>query len=310
MGRNKGYKHSEETKRKLSKIMRGKHHPNSGFQKGHKCYSTKESIKKLSKNFSDEEIKEIINDYTLEKKNLGEIADKFDCSRQPISKVLKKNGVILRTAGDYWLGKKLSEKHRKNVHNGRINYENERKGIVMKDIAKMYVEDDKTCEQIAKKYGADIHTIIRRLDILGIKRKSSSERLKELWKNKKFRENRIKFVKPNKPEKIIINIIKQYNLNFIYVGNGKKWVRGENTLFNPDFIHKEKKLIIEHFGDYWHNLPNIKKRDKLRVKAYSNKGYKTLIIWENELKNKKQEIPNKIINFVQENENQKLFKSL
>lgn len=87
-------------------------------------------------------------------------------------------------------------------------------------------------------------------------------------------------LKPNQPEKLVINLIQQNNYNFVYVGDGKFWVER----FNPDFINIEKKLIIEIFGDYWHNLPGYKIRDKRRLKFYKKHGYKTLIIWEHELK--------------------------
>ncbi len=105
-------------------------------------------------------------------------------------------------------------------------------------------------------------------------------------------------LRPNKPEKIVINLIQQNNLNFIYVGDGKKWLHENKNFFNPDFIHKEKKLIIEVFGDYWHNRKEIRERDGRRLLCYSNGGYKTLVIWENELQNPSQ-VLNTIKQFVQ-----------
>ena len=104
---------------------------------------------------------------------------------------------------------------------------------------------------------------------------------------------------PNKPEKIIIKLIKQYNLNLIYVGDGKKWLKGQTQYFNPDFINKEKKVIVEFFGDYWHSLPGVIEKDKERLLTYKKYGYKTLVIWGNELKNSpKLEIVNKIKRFL------------
>ncbi len=104
-------------------------------------------------------------------------------------------------------------------------------------------------------------------------------------------------LKPNKPEKILIEIIKENNLPFNYVGDGMIWFKGFGHSFNPDFLSKNPKHIIELFGDYWHNLPNVKEKDKKRLQTYSKYGYKTLVIWENELKNK-QEIINKINSFI------------
>ncbi len=122
--------------------------------------------------------------------------------------------------------------------------------------------------------------------------RKSSERMKNGGALKARKANQSR---PNKPEKIIINLIKQYNLNFFYVGNSKKWFKGETQSFNPDFINEDKKKIIEFFGSYWHE--NTKEDDKKRLKTYSQYGYKTLVILENELKNP-DEIKNRISNFI------------
>lgn len=101
-------------------------------------------------------------------------------------------------------------------------------------------------------------------------------------------------LKPNKSEKKLTKLLNQILPNeYKYVGNGKMIIER----FNPDFINANgQKKIIELYGDYWHNREDIKKRDKNRLRIYSGYGYKTLIIWENELKdfNKLRE---KILNF-------------
>jgi len=120
-------------------------------------------------------------------------------------------------------------------------------------------------------------------------RKKHKESAIKQWKNKKSRDKLLDGLKwrPNKPETTMINIIKKNNLPFNYVGDGKIWFRNNFGAFNPDFLSKNPKHIIEIFGDYWHNLPKNKIRDKYRLKAYSKYGYKTLIIWENELQDEK-----------------------
>lgn len=78
-----------------------------------------------------------------------------------------------------------------------------------------------------------------------------------------------------------------------YTGDGKVWF----SVFNPDFINcNGQKKIIEMYGDYWHKLPNIVEKDKLRQKVYKRYGYKTLIVWENELQNVS-ELKRKLLNF-------------
>lgn len=120
----------------------------------------------------------------------------------------------------------------------------------------------------------------------------------------KVRDNTIKNykegkynLKPNNPEKIMVKLIQENNLPFNYVGDGKIWFRGENHSFNPDFLSKNPRHIIEVFGEYHHNLPKNKEKDKERIETYSKYGYKTLIIWSKELRNPAQVI-NKINNFL------------
>jgi len=114
-------------------------------------------------------------------------------------------------------------------------------------------------------------------------------RLKTANLRKKGRFN----MRPNKPERIMINLIKKNNLPFNYTGDGQVIIGG----FNPDFLSKNPKQIIEVFGDYWHNLPKIKSRDKKRFWEYKKYGYETLVVWEHELKNPFQ-VLNKIREFI------------
>lgn len=74
--------------------------------------------------------------------------------------------------------------------------------------------------------------------------------------------------------------------------------------FTPDFIDESKKRIIEIFGDFWHHNPRDPRfgeydwvnpytklsseekwqQDAQRIETYQKAGYKTLIIWESDLK--------------------------
>ena len=120
------------------------------------------------------------------------------------------------------------------------------------------------------------------------------------WENQNFREQKIKslakgrLVKPNKPEKLLRNVLnKLFPKEYKFVGDGKIFL-GE---FNPDFINcNGQKKIIEMYGDYWHNRKEVKIRDKKRVKVYKKYGYETLIIWEHELKNL-EKVKEKILEF-------------
>lgn len=122
-------------------------------------------------------------------------------------------------------------------------------------------------------------------------RKSLSLAQFKKWQDRDYKKKQLNAIfegfklRPTEPEKKVIEIIKKYNFPFNYVGDGKIWFRGKNQAFNPDFLSKNPKHIIEVFGDYWHNLPNARKRDRERLKTYAKYGYDTLVIWESELKN-------------------------
>lgn len=107
--------------------------------------------------------------------------------------------------------------------------------------------------------------------------------LKKMMKAKKL--------KISKNEIILNSIIKKNNLPFNYVGNGKIWIEG----FNPDFLSKNPKHIIELYGNRHLYEKKSQIRDKRRLKAYSKFGYKTLIIKNSELNNK-----NKVLNKIKE----------
>jgi len=124
---------------------------------------------------------------------------------------------------------------------------------------------------------------------IGIPRPKHRLLMNKLWLNKSYRDKVLRDIKPNNPEKILIRLLDK--TNFQYVGSYKFWI----NKFNPDFIDKKNKKIIELFGNYWHE--NTKQKDKIRLETYKKNGYRTLIIWSNELKNLNKVI-NKIKRFI------------
>ncbi len=127
-------------------------------------------------------------------------------------------------------------------------------------------------------------------------KKRKSKALKKLWQNLKYKEKQLKSMyasmnlKPNKPERRLRNRLNHlFPGEYKYVGNGKVWIGGKC----PDFINiNGQKKIIEMFGDYWHGRKRTKRtkyhEEQLRIKHFAKYGFKTLIIWEKELKNIKE----------------------
>jgi len=99
--------------------------------------------------------------------------------------------------------------------------------------------------------------------------------------------------KINKTEEKLQNILDKISscFYFEFVGNFKLCV---GTKF-PDFIDNQNKQIIELFGNYWHgkkyrteynnDTTSNKQHENQRIDYFKKYGYKTLIIWEHELKN-------------------------
>ena len=128
-------------------------------------------------------------------------------------------------------------------------------------------------------------------------RRKTSEATKKLWKDPLFVMKMMEAhdFKPNKPEQYLMDVLELYYPGeWKYTGDFSFWVNGKN----PDFVHRNgKNLIIELFGDYWHRDQNPKDRADI----FAAFGYKTLVVWERELK-EFDSLVVKISSFINEND--------
>lgn len=91
---------------------------------------------------------------------------------------------------------------------------------------------------------------------------------------------------PNKTEILLQSILDEHFPNqWEFVGDGQLIIAGKC----PDFVHRECKLLIELFGDYWHSeevtgVPK-KQHEQERIQLFESEGYQTLVIWEHEMSN-------------------------
>jgi G:T-mismatch repair DNA endonuclease (very short patch repair protein) len=81
--------------------------------------------------------------------------------------------------------------------------------------------------------------------------------------------------RPTAPEATFIKIIEDNGLPFEYTGNGQLIIGGKN----PDFSDHNGHLV-EIFGVYWHDPSEV----QARINHYQGHGWKTLVLWENDLK--------------------------
>ena len=264
--------------------------------------------------FSEEQVKEIIRLYDVELLHPLKIGNKFNCGSKVIYRILKENnintnfsyrmkrlydsGKIINPKG--MLGKKSWNKglkgndFKKHYPEGIFNKKKINLDINM--VKKLYLEGNSITD-ISKFIKCRKSSIRNRLENLKILRNKIDVCRKRMKNGGALKARMANKSNPNKPEKIIINLIQENNLSFNYVGDGKIWFTGKTTHFNPDFLSKNPRHIIEVFGNYWHNLPKMKIKDLERLETYKKYGYKTLVIWEHELKNLN-EVLNKIKEFV------------
>lgn len=228
-------------------------------------------IKIIKQNYSKILTKEfLIKEYITNRKSTVQIAKTIGCGHSTVLDYLKKYNIPIRT---------YSEATKGNL-NGN------------------YKGNQGLCKQ--KYHCIDCNKVICYQTWKEGTKRCPHHALVHMWQNKEFRDKRLKAMfkglnlSPNKPEQLLIKLLnkllpKQYK----FVGDGKLIIAG----FCPDFVNcNGQKKIIEHFGGYWHNKPELKQRDKRRVIAYEKYGYKALIIWERELKDLNK-LENKIINF-------------
>jgi len=109
----------------------------------------------------------------------------------------------------------------------------------------------------------------------------NSEKHKKLWQTSEYVSKQMKSrgVAPNKTEIWLQDFLNRlYPNEWKFVGDGQIIINGKC----PDFINTNgQKKIIELYGDYWHKGENPQDR----IDIFKPFGYKTLIIWERELKN-------------------------
>lgn len=132
-------------------------------------------------------------------------------------------------------------------------------------------------------------------------RKKRSLNQTVLWQNPEYVKRMIKAQhrKPNKSEKKLDEFLqkivpKEYQINV----NAEVMTLGGKI---PDFVNVNgQKKIIEMNGDWWHGEKRTgrskEEEEQQRVNYFAKYGWKTLVVWELELKNI-EKLENKILEF-------------
>jgi G:T-mismatch repair DNA endonuclease (very short patch repair protein) len=130
-----------------------------------------------------------------------------------------------------------------------------------------------------------------------------SEHMKQLLLNENYAKEffRRLHLKPNKKEQQLGLLLSALCPNeFRYVGDGEVILGGKC----PDFINiNGRKQLVELFGTFWHSEKrkghSNEEEERQRIEHFAKFGFKTLIVWENELRAPSL-LSEKIMNFVKE----------
>lgn len=97
--------------------------------------------------------------------------------------------------------------------------------------------------------------------------------------------------KMNKLEKLVADFLKKNNIKYIF----QFFINKDGICKSYDFKIKNKPIILEIDGDFWHGGPGskthwkdvkkVKKNDILKERIAKEEGYKIIRFWESELKN-------------------------
>ncbi len=264
----KGYKQTEEHINKISKGHKGLKWSDETRRK---------LIPKLTKIFNTPEYKQ--------KQRESHYGEKSGMWKGGVSEKYKKRVGLMRNIShkEYWANPKYHTLRLKNLRKSHKKQE-------FCDNVSKRMKGIKKTEEAKRKMSETRKRLFRegKIESWNKDMKMSGDYLmiyRKAFYNSKNMKNRIQglILKPNRPENILIKLIKQNNLPYKYTGDGN-FIIGNKC---PDFVNVNgQKKVIEMFGDYWHNNKKTRwHQTEFGTKAiYSQYGFKTLIIWEHELK--------------------------
>lgn len=298
------YKKNSERMKINNPMKNSKIAKKSGLSRQGKNYVRKNQKKQaICFNLNREELMELYYEQDL---SMNKIAKKFSVSGSTIKKRLNKFNITIKPNKVWWSRKGLSNPLvNPKIIKKRVS-KSLRNTLPKEEIFDMYINQGMSAKKIGLKFNCSLQTILDILRLNGIRIKKNNEyevtekqmkcleigwkSMKEKWKNPIFIKKMIRSLhnKPNKPEQILINLIKSNDLPYKYVGSGDFILGGKN----PDFIGSDgQKKIIEVFGRQFHDPNNTflkkidyKRTEKGTLEHYQNLHYGCLIIWEEELR--------------------------
>lgn len=275
--------------------------------------------------------------YINKKLNTNEIARKFKCSTTTVVKRLHYFNIPIRRTRinispkileDLYINKKntiyqiAKEFHcnsvtilnRLNQYNIPIWRNELRKGkykveIPKEEVKNLYIGKKIPVSEIKKIFSCSATTLRKRLERYGVPIRNISEALKgkpSTFKGKHHTEETRKKLSMLTVKQLASGLVKTQDTSI------EKKIEEElrrNRIYYqkhvslcgvtvPDFYLPDYKVAIYTDGDYWHNLPIVKNRDKKQNKILKQKSYQVLRFWEHEINNSLDKCINKIKEYI------------
>lgn len=283
---NKGKYLSEETKKKISEIIKEQfkngRKPSMGMlgklgkKSPRKGLSTEEAYGKEKA----DKIRKKISESMKKRWQTSEHQKKF-------KKAMQRPEVIQKISKG-WFKKGHHPKTQITTEILKKKWKNPKYRMKMKKMSKKIWQDPKYREKMSKSISKGTKKGWQDQK----RRKKMSERSRKQWQTEEYQRKIFKSlnIKPTHPEKFLINFFKKHDLPFKYTGDYSFWIKGRN----PDFINCDgQKQIIEFNGFYTHN-----KREEIeRSKLFSEYGFTTLFLHYPDLENES-DLLNKINDFM------------
>lgn len=236
--------------------------------------------------------------YIQQGKSQAEIAELLNCHQVTVQGWMKRYDIPTRTRAE---ANRLAIRRNPQRHHSfelGNSYAIQKYSISVELVKTLYIDMGFSSPEIGTILNVPARVVRERLKKASIPIRSPSEQSRgkarpDLIKRNHSSEFQKKVAiglqrKPNKLEKYLDALLQKHCPGqWQYVGDGEIIISG----LSPDFINcNGHKAIIEVFGDYWHSESSpVHQTDYGRKAIFAKYGYKTLIIWEHELKNLSEE---------------------
>lgn len=220
--------------------------------------------------WTDAEVAEMQRLYSEEQMSIATIASKVEVGYSGVRSALLRAGTVLRARNTCGLHGPLPAVTRKKIGDAQRG----RPGKPLTDKQKEFLRVIHT----GRKHSAQT---LSKMSQTRIERGLSKGELNPMSNEANVRKWAFSnHLKPNRAESQLEQL-----LNEVCPGQYKINVTGSVLVLSgkiPDFVNLMDRAIIEHYGDYWHSGED----ESERINFFAQFGYRTLIVWEYELKDK------------------------